>query len=328
MKNHPECALSLLGSISNRHGGIRFLKIEENRLLLVEHTSPARYICLSHCWGSGEGIIRTTTSNLHAHLEGGIPLTTLPATFRDAVEVCRSLKILYLWLDSLCIVQDSDEDWREQSAKMADIYANASITIAASASENATRGLFRVTDPKYLGGPLPGHTGVYVRLETEAGEETWPLLRRAWVFQELVLSPRLVHFGTNEVVWQCQRIVERESRQLPPNTSFSHSTRYLQKIIDTKRLLQSEHADLTHVWHGVVMSYSRGWLTYSKNRLPAIAAMARIMQSLRPNDVYLAGLWQSNLYLDLLWHCWHGSAEHSGDIPTAIERRITVGVPT
>ena len=103
---------------------------------------------------------------------------SLPATFRDAVTICRLLKISYLWIDSLCIIQHRDEDWRNQSAAMADIYANAFLTVAASDSENATKGFFRTVDPKFRGEPLAGHPGVYVQLVDDL-DTTWPLLKRA-----------------------------------------------------------------------------------------------------------------------------------------------------
>ncbi|KAH6882009.1 heterokaryon incompatibility protein-domain-containing protein [Alternaria rosae] len=280
----------------------------------------------SHCWGDGEGIIRTTVTNFHDHSDEGIPVSILPATFRDAAKICQILGIFYLWIDSLCIIQDSDEDWRDQSAKMADIYANAFLTIAASASENSSKGFFRTPDPKFVEEPLPGYPGVYVRLTTDSEDDTWPLLRRAWVFQELVLSPRVVHFGPNEVIWQCQQAVESQSRQ--SNWVLSRSIGELMTINRTTKILQSENPDLTYAWHQMVELYSKRRLTYSKDRLPAIAAIAKIMQSLRQDDEYTAGIWRSSLCIDILWHGPRMRAPWTGNQLAAVKRRMAGSIPT
>jgi hypothetical protein len=90
------------------------------------------YIALSHCWGS-TNLIRTTTRTLSTH-EEGILITDLPKTFRDAISICRYLKVQFLWIDSLCIIQDDEQDWEREASRMADVYANAYLTIAASAA--------------------------------------------------------------------------------------------------------------------------------------------------------------------------------------------------
>ena len=236
------------------------------------------------------------------------------------------MNISYLWIDSLCIVQDSEEDWRNQSAKMAEIYANAFLTVAASASENATKGLFRTPDPSFVGDPLPGHQGVYVRFTTDADDDTWPLLRRAWVFQELVLSPRVVHFGPNEMIWQCRNAVRSQSRKL--SRVPSRSIGILRTTVRTTGKLQSEDPDLTYVWHVMVELYTRRSLTYGKDRLPAIAAIAKIMQTLRPDDEYMAGLWRSSLCVDMLWHLARAPVRYTGNQLAAVKRRMAGSIPT
>jgi hypothetical protein len=327
LMNHDDCARSVLSAPGSRQTGTRFLKIEEDRLLLLEDINPMRYICLSHCWGGGEGILRTTDSNYHGHSEFGVTMSNLPATFRDAVQICRLLKVSYLWIDSLCIIQDSDEDWRNQSAKMADIYANAFLTVAASASENATKGFFRTVDPSFVGEPLPGNSGVYVRLLTNTWNDTWPLLRRAWVFQELVLSSRVVHFGPNEVIWQCQHAVKSQGRQ--SKSALSKSIRDLERISRMTKDSQSENPDLANIWRDMVALYSQRSLTYSKDRLPAIAAIARMIQSLRPDDEYIAGIWRSSLCLDMLWHnCFKSQNIYTEGQLAAVKQRMAGDIPT
>ncbi|KAE8347136.1 heterokaryon incompatibility protein-domain-containing protein [Aspergillus arachidicola] len=109
-----------------------------------------RYICLSYCWGA-EGspvqLKKATLSRFQQHIER----KTLPLTFQHAIHVTRQLGVKYLWIDSLCIVQDDSEDWREQCPRMAEIYHNAYITLAASAAPNPRAGLYFTSDERYCG---------------------------------------------------------------------------------------------------------------------------------------------------------------------------------
>jgi hypothetical protein len=214
----------LSGSSNRSLHRIRFLEIQKDNdcLILLENTLPSEYACLSHCWGSDQDMYKTKQSNLKDHSEVGIDIDKLPRTFIEAGEICQRMNISYLWIDSLCIIQDSEEDWRCQAARMGDIYENCLITIAATSANNPTEGCFRNTRCSCLGEPLPGHPGVYIRDRPEYPYDfdlfSWPLIGRAWVFQELNLSPRVIHFGEEEVVWQCRCRCERESQ---PNIPWS-----------------------------------------------------------------------------------------------------------
>jgi hypothetical protein len=188
-------------------------------LILVENvhdSCTASYACLSHCWGSGADILKTLNGNLLSHQKEGIKVASLPRTFKEAVTVCQRLNIVYLWIDSLCIIQDSDSDWRVQAASMAGIYANAYLTIAAASARDPSQGLFRMTDWACIGQPLPGYAVVYIRRKSVQpnihNDRAWPLLHRGWLFQEMSLSPRILYFSEGEVAWQCQTSRRRECR--------------------------------------------------------------------------------------------------------------------
>jgi hypothetical protein len=81
------------------------------------------YVSLSHCWGDSVYPAKTTSQTLDQNRKS-IPWSTLPKTFQDAIFFTRWLRIRYLWIDSLCIIQDSREDWLEESVKMMHIYQN------------------------------------------------------------------------------------------------------------------------------------------------------------------------------------------------------------
>jgi Heterokaryon incompatibility protein (HET) len=151
------------------------------------------------------------TRNLE-DLERVVPVGALPKNFCDAILLPRFLDIEYLWIDSLCIIQDSDDDWAIEAANMGDVYAHSFCNIAGTASQKVAQGLFVSRDPKALqlieikiaknsraNRGLPD--GSYYCLEDMWENEVVkaPLLKRGWVFQERYLSPRIVHFGARQL---------------------------------------------------------------------------------------------------------------------------------
>jgi len=82
-------------------------------------------------------------------LKDGILLSDIPKTFQDAVKVARELNIAYLWIDSLCIIQDDIADWEAEASHMGDIYAGSYLTIAALSSKDDSSGCFPDIDTRY-----------------------------------------------------------------------------------------------------------------------------------------------------------------------------------
>jgi hypothetical protein len=182
------------------------------------------YVTLSHRWGSsGQRPLVTTTENISSHCAGIAP-EVLPATFRDAIQVTRALGFEYIWIDSLCIIQDSIDDWVTESANMADIYMLASLTLAADFAEKSSVGLFhqeparmpkvrQFTHADSEGNdhqifvrrdfPYPGRGTVKPGNACYASEATSQLDTRGWVMQERLLSRRTVTFTNTELLWEC-----------------------------------------------------------------------------------------------------------------------------
>ena len=108
----------------------------------VTDTNPreGEYMTLSHCWGAAQ-FITLRKINIE-ELRQGIPLTKPPRTFQDAVAVTRLFKARHLWIDPLCILQDSNEDWLKQSATMKDIYRHSMMNISATGAAESTVGCF------------------------------------------------------------------------------------------------------------------------------------------------------------------------------------------
>lgn len=294
MGNHEECKTS-------RFSPKRLLDVSSERVVLREGVTVSRYACLSHCWGPSQSPIRTLVETID-DFKNEIPWGSLSKTFQDAVETCRRLDIHHIWIDSLCIIQNSKDgtDWKEQSVQMADIYQNAFITIAATKSKDGLGGCFAERDAGHVDAHALAEGGiVYVRKEMpyvntrDFNVKDLPLLSRGWVYQEMALSPRVVHFCRQEVLWRCRRGGRSESGS---NDGGRRSN--IPDITDWA--LRTAHIDRD--WYDAVHNYTHLALTFHKDRLAAVAAVAkRTAKRSKNHGRYLAGLWEHTLLPDLLW---------------------------
>jgi Heterokaryon incompatibility protein (HET) len=123
--------------------------------LYCTDSEPGEWLTLSHCWG-GKIPMTTTLQSLQSR-RNGIIMAEMPQTFQDAVVITRKLGYRYLWIDCLCIIQDSIEDWQTESVKMAEIYSNAVLNISADASSDPYQGIFLAANGKRLESPLKGY---------------------------------------------------------------------------------------------------------------------------------------------------------------------------
>ncbi|KAK4994444.1 hypothetical protein LTR66_005532, partial [Elasticomyces elasticus] len=188
---------------------------------------------------------------------------------------------------------------------MAAVYGNSYVTLAATRASDGNGGLFDATPDAELLVQTPGTDGfkVHARRMIEHPMRTWlnpnkyPLLTRSWVFQERLLSPRVLHFVNQELMWECKTCMTCECGWL--------SGYYQQGFISFKerhsQALQgeSEH-DLQIAWRAIVEEYGPLKLTVSSDRLPALSGVARTFQALKP-ATYLAGLWRDSLVHDMTW---------------------------
>jgi hypothetical protein len=221
LSNHPLCE-RLSTHTPTRLIDVGFSDDTSSLRLIVNADTrggEVTYLALSHCWGdvSGEDVQQmiTTSTNLSQRLIG-FSLQSLPQSFRDAVYVTRHLGIRFLWIDSLCIIQDSDHDWQRESSMMGLIYQNALCTITANEARNSHGGIFHSRELPPLGLTLRpsvednAQKGQRVRVQITPFLPTWqtivkrsPLALRGWTLQESQLSRRLIHFTKYEVCWEC-----------------------------------------------------------------------------------------------------------------------------
>jgi hypothetical protein len=198
-----------------------------------------RYAALSHCWGKAQPLT-TTSENLSEHLVA-IQMDLLPKTFREAVLLARQLDLQYIWIDSLCIIQDSKTDWDTESAKMAEVYAGSAVTIAATSAKNGNEGLFVAKGESAWNKAVPfsianyqgEQTTVYIRSAGGLNDhhsisrnnlfDAHPLSRRGWVLQERLLSTRILMFTSCELVFDCQTLLWCECGHFPFKSAISAS---------------------------------------------------------------------------------------------------------
>ena len=282
----------------------------------LHETSEAElgtYAALSYCWGRTRTF--TTTQATLQFRKDGFVLSDLPKTCRDAVVVARTTGLRYLWIDSLCIVQDSNEDWEKEAALMGDVYSNAVITLAALDSPDSDAGLF-IADPTrqtfYLTSDLgDGSFGyVYTRKgfrklmmgflhadrSPPLGDDFGGILQtRGWTLQELTLAPRVLWFSAWELGWSCRTKTACECDPIPTSQLMKRSAARL-----TTLQQEGEPTIGLDMWRDFVKVFTGRKLTHETDRLPALTGRATAM-SKHISDRYFAGLWEDRLRENLLW---------------------------
>lgn len=249
------------------------------------------YCSLSHCWGSGANKIPllTTQATLQSHM-AGIPWDTIPRAYQDAITATHRLGFEYIWIDSLCIIQDSLVDWLRESKRMGTVYENARLTIAASHASDSSQPCFfkRPQLPAAVELPHFSRTGEregsifaapmptdYASISPEDG----PLASRAWATQEWLLSRRMIFYTAGSLAWSCKVISQRET-----GGSF-HSTARNPR------------------WKNLIEKYSARLLTRASDRLIALEGLRTEMGVKRVGDTYCLGLWKHSMPDQLLWFC-------------------------
>lgn len=253
---------------------------------------PLRYATLSYCWGK-RPFLQLRLKNIEV-LTTSIPTEGLPQTFADAFEIASQLEIDYIWIDSLCIIQDDEDDWQKEAELMYLVYSGSYINIAASTAKDVYQGCL-LEQPSFSDGFSAEITkggiqkvleirdrDVYDRAITKSH-----LMTRAWAIQEKILSPRTLHFGSRGVFWDCKEGFASEYfRTLAPyGASLAEAAGCIRSI---------------YFWQIVVATYSNAYLTYRSDKLRALAGMARAAFDITGDD-YLSGIWRANIEHDLCW---------------------------
>lgn len=258
--------------------------------------ASGHYTALSYCWGTSSKSDRsylTTTETLEKHLDD-IPWNLLPRTLQDAIMLTRAVGIRYLWVDSLCIIQDSVHDWEKESASMGTVYSQARLVIAATIGANAKAGLFLPQEymyhprqPSLCFGRFPPDVGL--------GRDALPLFKRGWTAQEWILARRVVFWTHERMCWRCRcQCVWEDGKGIPEDAGLLYG-------------------EIT--WIEVVSDYSYRTLTYQSDKFVALQGVVSEFAKKNRNDEYVMGVWRSNMAQELLW------SANQADNPVRCESR-------
>jgi len=382
LSNHPVCNKT---RATPRFCPSRLLDLTHSRsrgeIAMVEtYEKPieGEYATLSHCWGKTPHL-RLLWEN-YTEFERSIKLSQLQRVYREAIEITLRLGVSYLWIDSLCICQDDKQDWNEEASKMFDIYRNAAFNIGATGASDGDGQCFvnhnvDLLHPCLFNMVLENKASKKPRLrdrlfrrknktedkEPPASQETtwhvvdetfWtgrlyqqPLNQRAWVLQERLISPRMIHFGADQVYWECHEHHACEAYPKGPQAMHELRARkavhpdVIQEVLATQ-LEESRKRrrgiSLTPTsdspprewalfgWSDIVAEYNKLDLTLPKDKLIALSGLAKQMQP-SIQDQYVAGLWRSAMLMGLLWRINHRERSREGK---GVAKRLKGAAPT
>ncbi|KAH8588008.1 heterokaryon incompatibility protein-domain-containing protein, partial [Bisporella sp. PMI_857] len=300
-KFHPKCAKPKYSSLPTRLVDVLSLskagkvKVVETQKISID--SGIQYVALSYCWGLTP-TFKLEKSTRQALLSG-VAMEILPRTLQDAIKFTRNINLDWLWVDSLCIIQDSQEDWNHEALTMRQVYQDSFLTVAA------------------LGGASKQGENICGGQDSTIGLalDAWPLHQRGWVMQERVLASRTLNFGPY-LIWQCQEKLADE---------YNIIARSLYKM----GFELNKHEAILGTWTEIAYDYTSGTLTVATDRLLAISGIISAIHR-RTGWTNLAGLWKPFLWKQVLWEkafdAVPESREHTGLQPSWSWTAITGGV--
>lgn len=276
------------------------------------------YNTLSYRWSQVKQVLLTVESK--QELQGSCAINKLSKVFQDTILVSRYLGVRYLWIDCLCIIQAGDEgkDWNFEASRIAEIYQSAYLNVSADEASGSNGLFFKRCSDTYA------QVKVHLQIKALPNISEWmsidkgmwiaevnrsPLSERGWVFQERVLSPRVVHFSRQGIFWGCREksLCESFPSKLPSPELFD-----LGDSVSLRRLElwdgSSWHSDqyfpvdstLYEILDDIVKAYSKCQFSYASDKLVALAGIAKHMKSII-KDTYVAGMWCKYLAAELAW---------------------------
>jgi hypothetical protein len=299
----------------------------------AERVSSHPYMTLSHRWddhNSEDPEIRgrqhkLTWENIEK-LRRGIRVNVLPNTWQDAIFVARSIGAQFLWIDSLCIIQENGpyKDFHQETGQMANIYGNSLCNITAIGAWTSKDGCMYQRHPNSV---RPCRISLrrideqkeYYIIPTSLWEDEVdfrPLQDRGWVFQELMLAPRILHLSRRQIYWQCHQL--KACEVFPggiPRYVTSEEMPSLPKLIQDRESC-SNIAAAQGAWKKILMTYTSLELSHSADKLNALLGVIKRLEVVF-SDQCVAGLWSGYLPHQLLWR---SSTNINRDIMTLLER--------
>lgn len=303
---HPQCrsmaGIKAAGSLPTRVLDIGDTENHVTRLCISKETGiSGQYAALSHCWG-GKIDHRLTLKNLDK-MKAGIEVATLPKNFQDAIRICRELNLRYLWIDALCIIQDSASDWDVEAAKMASTYAGSAVTISALESPSSDEGILSTRRSTRV---IVQPDIVVQRKLPEFFDllETCHLGTRGWCLQERLLAPKIIHIGKSILYWECRTGYAAEDAPWKDYIERHSSSPRVSAFAEMRKNFPAQASEPDwKQWYLAVGEYSTRQLSFPTDTFPALAGVATIFQDTfgRSKCTYVAGLFVEDMAEGLLW---------------------------
>ncbi|KDQ18294.1 hypothetical protein BOTBODRAFT_154187 [Botryobasidium botryosum FD-172 SS1] len=284
----------------------------EKPRLLVTNGDRDSYVALSYVWGEAQPH-STRTHNLSSYL-AGIDTDLLPQTIKDAIACTHQYGLRYLWVDALCILQDSREDKNREIAHMRTIFRDAYITIIAAAAHKVSDGFLQdrpatsIASDICLPFPCPGVPG---HVGTMSLSPTWlqydgssePVNQRAWCLEERLLSRRALVYASHTLQYHCQTAVVNVGKSVCGRMIGQRlpDLMFLPDAEVPATLPKSELKKLRWAWQDVLADYTQRAVTKPADKLLALSGVTEQFHRVW-RCRYLAGLWQDTLLEDLLWY--------------------------
>lgn len=297
----------------------RLLDLDDNKIKLeckVDQLPQLQYTTLSHMWGLDPDACLQLKVSLLEDFKTDIPENLLPTKYLEAIRLTRALGFRYIWIDSLCIIQDCPEDWKHEALKMATVYGRTSCNISYVFPPSSDADTAHLRDPRIdlpcqltqpnspASQPLVvQHTpGPLTRFwSPNTYKTTWPLLSRAWVFQERLLCPRNIYYGPSHLLWECCETLQDEFYGTLANSPRSKSRFHgIFSATHTSQRGREFGDNFRGQWHLLVQDYRQCILTFEKDRIIAFAGIVKAVQ-VKAKYTYLAGIWKEFAEIDLLW---------------------------
>lgn len=277
------------------------VRIEDVKDMTDEERSLLRssgFAILSYCWGRQQSLILTAERD--QYFRDGLNAEDLPKTIQDAIRTTRELNVRYLWIDALCIYQDSDEDKIAEISRMAQYYTSATITICAAAAINCDQGfLYRRQEPSYTVGPIrlllrhADRTNLgHVYLIDDGNRPSEATATRGWTMQESLLSRRLLIYAERQLYWCCA------SASAGPGGAYRQMIDRLNSgvplVEDIYPIADLLTRPVKNMWQQVLTTYTTRKVGVSSDKLPAVSALVEHVLALSKergeNVDYVAGM--------------------------------------
>ncbi|KAF8548636.1 HET-domain-containing protein [Imleria badia] len=313
-----DCKLSLRYPLQSRRGPTFLIDVIDS--CLVDAPSECRYIALSYVWGTGAVFKHLQENSTSLRNPGVLSVLPIPTTIRDAMTVVHAIRERYLWVDSICIIQNDLQMQQTEITRMGSIYSNALFTIIAASGDSANSGLpgVRPGTREELQRTVKLASGeVLLGIDFRPGsidDTLWG--KRAWTFQERVLSTRVLIFFDTQVYWSCCKALHSEELALEQALHVQRDplSSPLPGLTISPSLEPMEPGEYRTLYTALLFSYRQRRLTFQTDLLNAFAGISEVLATAH-DDGCIWGLPLSQFSYAMTWHFLSRCSRNHNHVP-------------